>query len=160
MSELVVYFSKSGNTKALGEKIASELSASTFELNEMKKTGFVGGAFQALTHKSSQLQEMPDLSEVECLYVGGPVWAGSLPPALNAFFESVDLNGIRVRGFSTQKSEEVSKFASEMGRLVKQRGGEWEGLCALQVPKTANESTVGDAARNFLADWKYNAKID
>ena len=47
--------------------------------------------------------EIPDLSEIDTVFVGFPIWAADVPDFVQAFLKDCDLDGKRVIPFATSK---------------------------------------------------------
>ena len=87
---LVVYYSRSGNTRQVAEAIAQELGAVVEEIVDRKKRsgamGFAGGGKDALFKKLTQIDEPTnDPSAFELVLIGTPVWAGRMAPAVRTW---------------------------------------------------------------------------
>ena len=87
---LVVYYSRSGNTRQVAEAIAQELGAVIEEIVDRKRRsgalGFLGGCKDALFNKLTEIDEpMNDPSTFELVVIGTPVWAGKMTPAVRTW---------------------------------------------------------------------------
>ncbi len=102
MGDVVVFYSNSGNTRFVAQRLAAARDARLVELREEGSRrgilGFVKSGFQAKTGRSSKLTGDP-WSEAEGpgrLFLLSPIWAGSGSPALNAFLDKANLTGREV----------------------------------------------------------------
>ena len=96
---LVVYYSLSGHTREIAEKIKALTGGDIYEIKtaeEIKTTPWFG--------------ELPDLSRYDIIFVGAPVWWYTMATPLSAFLEQVDFQGRKVVPFSTQGSNYGSYF--------------------------------------------------
>jgi len=83
MKTLVVYFSRTGNTKMIAEEISESLECDIEEIEDKEKRGgFIGyikSGYEASRSKLSVIEDPKnDLSQYELLIVGTPVWAGKM----------------------------------------------------------------------------------
>jgi flavodoxin len=103
MKSLVIYYSKTGNTKAVAEAIAQELGADTEEIREAgRRRGNVRSAFDAIFRRMPAIQAMShSLSDYDLVVVGTPIWAQGPAPAVQVFLSSADLQGKSVALFCT-----------------------------------------------------------
>jgi flavodoxin len=90
MKTLLVYYSWTGNTRKLAQKITSKLKCDVEEIYETKKRrgklNYMIGGFQAvLGMKSSIEKPRKKPSEYDLVIIGTPVWAGRITPALRAY---------------------------------------------------------------------------
>ena len=88
----ILYYSYSGKTKALAEKMAAESGAQLFEIRETKKrngfTAYLPGVFQAMHYRRTAIEPVAaDLSEFDEIVVMGPIWAGHPAPAVNSIID-------------------------------------------------------------------------
>lgn len=90
MSALVVYYTQSGNTKEVAEKIAAELDADILAIRESKPyTGWIGhirAAYQTLTGKTANIQGTSQgKAAYDIIVLGCPVWMGNIPPPVRTY---------------------------------------------------------------------------
>jgi hypothetical protein len=89
MSTVILFYSLSGKTKSLAEKLAAEKGAELFELREVKKrsrfSAYTAGVFQAGGMKRTTIEPLSaDLSSFDEIVIMGPIWAGHPAPAVNS----------------------------------------------------------------------------
>ncbi|MDR0220412.1 MAG: hypothetical protein LBI54_03280 [Lachnospiraceae bacterium] len=94
MKTLILYYSYSGKTKAIAEKLAAEKSADLAEIKDVKRPGtlkaYLSGCPAALKGKAWPIQMLDvDMAGYDQLYLLSPVWAGNPPPAVNAVLEKL-----------------------------------------------------------------------
>ena len=88
MKSIVLYFTRSGNSKRIAQKIAEKagcgLSQITDEKNWKGLFGFLRGGFYASTFRKTNPVLSPDVnfSAYDRIAIVGPVWAGSAAPAV------------------------------------------------------------------------------
>ena len=92
MKTMVIYYSYSGHTKLIAEKIAAEESADTVEIKDIDRPGafkaYTSGCFASLKAKTWPIAPIEaDFSAYDRLILLSPIWAGRTPPAVNAFLE-------------------------------------------------------------------------
>ncbi|MFH1783314.1 MAG: flavodoxin [bacterium] len=107
MKTLVVYFSKTGNTKFVGEIIAETTGGEVERIMEIKKRkdGFVAymiAGFEGLFQKKSQIHKpRTDSADYEIIYIGSPVWGWNMVPAVRGYLVEYPLKGKKVALFCT-----------------------------------------------------------
>ena len=110
--KLVAYFSASGVTKKLAEKLAAAVDADLFEirpkipytkadLNWMDKQSRSTIEMQNPSSRPEIAEGGPDLSGYDTIFVGFPIWWYIAPTIVNTFLESCDLTGKTVVPFAT-----------------------------------------------------------
>ena len=118
---MVIYYSWKGRTKAYARELAALRKDTVFELIEKKKRsgilGFISGGFQSITKKESPVEKMPDLNNINEIYICSPVWASGITPAVRYFINHAALAGITVNFILTcaniLKHEDYRKSALE-----------------------------------------------
>ena len=105
---LVVYYSQTANTKAVAQELATKLEA---DIEEITLTTPYDGDFQATIARVQQEREQgvqpelnplkADLAQYDVIFLGYPVWFGTMAPPMLAFVDSIDLSGKQVVPFCT-----------------------------------------------------------
>lgn len=126
MSKLVAYFSFSGTTKRKAEKLAKEHSADLFEIKAKVPYTSADVNWQDNSsrnvkeyHDASsrpEIAEMPDLSGVDEIWVGYPIWWYTNPRIINTFFDNADLAGKKVHLFATSSMTSIDGSLKELRR--------------------------------------------
>ncbi len=125
MKTLVVYYSKSGNTRRVAEEIAKALGADTEELIEVgtKRSGFFGFLFagrDGMRGRPSKIEpgkKRP--ADYDLVVVGSPVWGWNLVPAVRSYLGAVDLKGKPVAFFCTMGGTGDKQTLASMRDLAK-----------------------------------------
>jgi len=105
---LVLYYSLTGNTKAVADEIATRLGA---DIEEITCVDPYDTNFQACIQRCMQEREagvLPeinpvkaDLSKYDVIFIGYPVWFGTYAPPVTKWLEGVDLSDKTVVPFCT-----------------------------------------------------------
>lgn len=108
MKSVIVYYSLSGNTGKIAEKIQKEIGGDIAEIKTV--TPYTGG-YNAIVdqgHKEVNSGFSPaieplgiDLKNYDTVIIGTPVWWYTFAPAVKTFFEENDLSGKTVYPFAT-----------------------------------------------------------
>ena len=90
MKTLVIYYSYSGHTRTVADKIAADESYDIAEIKDVKRPGklkaYLAGCFAAIKGKAWTILPIEaDLTVYDRLILLSPIWAGNTPPAVNAF---------------------------------------------------------------------------
>ena len=94
MKVLVVFYSRSGHTRAVGQQIAAMLYAAVEEIQDLEnRKGFVGclrSGFEGVREKPANIRPpVEPVSEYDLVVIGTPVWAGKLASPTRAYLEQV-----------------------------------------------------------------------
>jgi flavodoxin len=156
MKALVVFYSRTGNTRGVAGTIARELGADLEELVDKRgRKGFLGylkAGRDAIRKKSAELEPLRhSASDYDMIFVGTPVWASNPAPAVRTFLDSHDLSGKRIALFCTMASGgEEATFSAMRTLLV---GSEVTGQLAIAMKKEAGERLVEKVVQ-WVAQWK------
>ena len=121
---LVTYFSASGVTKGVAEKIADE---NDYDIFEIVPTEIYTSEDLDYTNKDSRstiemndkefrppIVESCDVNSYDTVVIGFPVWWYTAPTIINTFIESVDLSGKTIKVFCTSGGSGVDKCVSDL----------------------------------------------
>ena len=121
---LVAYFSASGVTKAIAEKIANENDYDLFEIvpeeiytpEDLDWTDKNSRSTIEMNDKSFRppIVESCDVSGYDIVAIGFPVWWYTAPTIINTFIESVDLSGKTIKAFCTSGGSGIDKCVSDL----------------------------------------------
>jgi len=122
MKPLVVFYSRTGATKQVGEALAQTLSCDSEELLDTKKRsgprGFVTAGRDA---KAKKLTTLADIKHDPALYdlviLGTPIWGGTLSSAMRTYITNNTSKFKRVAFFCTQGGTESQQLFDEMEAL-------------------------------------------
>ena len=94
MKTIVIFYSYTGNTKKLAQEIAAKESADITEIRDVRRPGnfkaYTMGCFAAMRSKTWLMEPIAvNLQEYDRLIIMAPVWAGHLPPVINALLEQL-----------------------------------------------------------------------
>lgn len=156
MKTLVVYYSWTGNTKAVAQEIGRQTGGRLLTLTEVKKrksSGFLCAAIAALFGRKSHLAPMDySLIGYDHIYLGGPIWASHNTPAVNAFLRYAQLREKNVYLFYTHADDKNPQRAlSAITDKVKGRGGRVAGTFFLQTKR--KQTLPPDTVRESIANW-------
>ena len=106
MKSLVVYYSRSGTTRFVSEKISQEIGADIEEIVDKKtrkgRLGFVVGGFEATREKTTEIAEtQKSPCDYDLIVVGTPMWNKRVAPAVRTYLKRNDLSEKKVALFCT-----------------------------------------------------------
>ncbi len=122
---LVSYFSASGVTRRLAEKISKVLEADIFEIepkikytnDDLKWPSKTNRSFLEMKNKSSRplvLNKIENTDDYDVVFLGFPIWYDAAPTIVNTFIEENDLSGKDVYIFVTSGVHSVEKSIKEL----------------------------------------------
>ena len=116
--KLVTYFSASGVTQAVAERLAQALNADIYEIKP--QTPYTKADLDWTNKTSRSTVEMqnksfrPPLAEYDTVFVGFPIWWYVAPTIINSFLESYNFSGKKVVLFATSGGSGFGKTVSEL----------------------------------------------
>jgi len=126
MRTLVVYYSKSGNTRRVAEEIQKALGGDTEELVEVgaKRSGLFGFLFagrDAMRGRPSKIEPTKrSPADYDLVFIGSPVWGWNLVPAVRSYLASADLKAKPVAFFCTMGGSGAEKTFASMQELARE----------------------------------------
>ena len=115
MKALVVFFSKTGNTRRLAGEIAAQLKADSGEITEEKNRGgviaFMKSGWEGTRRKTVKINDSKiDPSSYGLVLIGTPVWAGNMCSPVRSYLERHKGQFKKVAFFCTCSSEPNKTF--------------------------------------------------
>ena len=158
MKALVVYYSRSGNTKAVAELIARAASADLEALveigvNRKGLLGYLRSGRGAMSKKKSKI-EVPSKNPTDygMVFVGSPVWGWNLAPAVRSYMAQTDFGSTPVALFCTMSSSGQEKTFAAMRDEASNAtvvGEMAVGAAAIKNPQ-ALQKKVSDWVKGFV----------
>lgn len=154
---LVAYFSASGVTAKLAERLASQIGANLFQIEP--QTPYTPADLDWTDKQSRSTLEMqdrssrpaiaskaPGLEGYDVVFVGFPVWWYREPSIIDTFMESGDFSGKTVVPFATSGTSQIGDAGKNMAALAPGAKVE-EGK---RFPADADASELGAWAEQWL----------
>ena len=129
MSRLVAFFSASGVTKKVAERLAEAAGAELYEIKP--ETPYTNDDLNWRNEQSRSSVEMKDLNcrpaiadtdakvaDADVVYVGFPVWWYREPSIVDTFLDAYDFSGKTIVPFATSGSTGIGKTAERMQEIV------------------------------------------
>ncbi|MGN0708286.1 MAG: flavodoxin [Faecalibacterium sp.] len=151
---LIVYFSATGNTKAVAEKIADLTGAELYEIvpaepytaEDLDYNNEDCRANREMNDASARPaigSETLDLSSYDTIFIGYPIWWGTMPRIIHTFLDAYDLSGKTVLPFCTSGSSGISRSVSDI-RAAEPNADVRDGLRASGANDSGIESWIVD----------------
>lgn len=126
MKPLVVFYSRTGTTKKIGEALANLLRCDSEELIDTKKRagliGFLRSGRDATTNKLTVLKPLiHDPESYDLVALGTPVWSGMMSSPIRTYITVNKSKFTRVAFFCTQGGTENERLFSDMEALCGQK---------------------------------------
>lgn len=162
---LIVYFSRTGNTRALAEQLRAQTGGDILEV--ITETAYPSDYNECTKQAARELEQnfrprlrtakVANLGDYDTVLIGYPVWWGRIPPALMTFLDENDLSGKKIAPFCTHGGsgmsgvEDIRKLAAGATLLEgltisgsdgnpQQRAAQWLGKLGLATGSNAKAS--------------------
>jgi flavodoxin len=155
MKTLVVFYSRTGTTKRVGEAIAQKLNA---EMEEIKDTidrsgakGYLISGRDAMRRKLTQLEPFKsNLNDYDLIIIGTPVWGWNMSAPVRTFITEQKDNLKKVALFCTLGGSGDKRTFLEMEEII---GKKPETTLKLLTKEVA-ENNFSSAVEKFADDLK------
>jgi len=123
MKNLVVYYSRTGNTKKVAEEISKIIKADIDEVSENKNRkgiiGWLGAGKDAMSKKETKISFKINPDKYDLILIGTPIWGFTVVPAIRTYLLHNKDKLKKVAFFSTSGGSPIDKVAIEMEKISK-----------------------------------------
>jgi len=154
---LILYYSKTGNTKAACEALQKALGADIQEIKDLNRRdttfGAIGGMLKTLLGLHTAIEpKTVDLTPYTTVIVSAPVWAAKFGLAMRTFIETNRFDGKHVIIFITSDSFIENTYQEKHRQLVKASGGAVAGYFQVQATDLVNKEKVVRPKEKIVAE--------
>ena len=122
---LVTYFSASGVTAKVAEKLAKAAKADLFEIKpevpyssaDLDWTNKKSRSSVEMADKTSRVAmsgKVENMAQYDTVFVGFPIWWGVAPHIVNSFLEAYDFSGKTIHLFATSGGSGMGRSMAEL----------------------------------------------
>lgn len=126
---LVAYFSATGNTAEVAQKLANAINADLFEIvpeqpyttEDLNWHDDQSRSSIEMADRSSRpaiSSKIEDISQYKIVFVGSPIWWGREPSIMDTFIESYDFTDKTIIPFVTSGSSDIGDYGANLQALV------------------------------------------
>jgi flavodoxin len=156
---LVVYYSRTANTKKIAEIIKEKTNADIYEIEP--EGNYYDGLLKTLFWSYKQIKSKkypkiknapPDLTPYDLIFVGSPVWGYTVSPPVLSFLQSAELSGKTIAPFAAYDGNAGTFFEDFSANAKKAKV--LKGLTVYRVLKESD-----DALDSKISDFLNNIDI-
>ena len=121
---LVVYFSHSGNTRAVASQICKKVDGEIFEIQTVKPypTNYDAVVEQAKREQKSDYRpelksKLKNIRQYDLIFLGYPDWWDTYPQAVKEFLSEYDLSGKTIIPFCTHEGSEFGRSITDLKKM-------------------------------------------
>ena len=128
---LVAYFSATGTTKGVAERLAGAIGADLFEIAPEKpytqadldwrnKQSRSSLEMKDKTSRPAIAGKLKNMKDYDVVYVGFPIWWNTCPTIINTFMETYDFKGKTVIPFATSGGSSIKQSCEDLKKTYQQ----------------------------------------
>ena len=122
MKQLVVFYTRTGTTKRIGEEIAAALGADVDEIVDQKSRKgpirWLKAGRDAMQQNLTDITIQQSPEDYDVIIIGTPIWSGKMTPAVRTYLTNYQFTNKKVAFFTTQDSDDAVKTMIEMESMV------------------------------------------
>jgi flavodoxin len=157
MKSLIVYYSRSGNTRFVAEKISQEIGGDIEEIIDKKRRkgplGFVIGGFDATRGRVTKIAEIKKSPrDYDLIVVGTPMWNKRITPAVRTYLKNNNFSEKKVALFSTSLGSQSDRVFKTLKEIM--QGCIFVGELAISNVQKNREDT-----EKKISEWSRSLKV-
>jgi flavodoxin len=154
MTDLVIYYSRTENTKQVAQQIADEFDAQLLEVKDEQERGgllgFIKSGYDSLRENETPIEyDKVDLTDYDTIFIGTPVWASKPTPAIIQFIKENEFSGTKCVSFATMMGSGGETTINVINNMIISQGGTVKDSFILAV-KNKDIKELTDEALNNL----------
>lgn len=122
---LIAYFSKTGNTQTVADMIADSTGGELFLVETVDsypesydETVEIAAEELEQNARPALSTHVEDMSQYDVIYVGYPIWWGTMPMSMYTFLEEYDLSGKTIIPFATHAGSGMGTSQEDLTALL------------------------------------------
>lgn len=135
--ELIAYFSVSGNTMIVAQRLAKTIDADIFRIEpqipytdrDVRWTNPLARCNrEKIGKKDVPIKNRADISQYALIYIGFPIWYYGAPNIIETFLKENDFENKKIALFATSGGSDMGKTAQKLQPFLKE-GSEITAAC-------------------------------
>jgi flavodoxin len=156
MKTLVVFYSKTGNTKKIALEIANKLKSDVEEIKDLTNRkgilNWLRAGRDGMKKQLTKIKYSHDPKKYDLIIVGTPVWGWNMVPAVRTFMIENKTSLKKVAFFSTSSGTNVEQTFADMKSVA----GNPRALLSITV-KEIKAGDYGEKVERFCEELKKTA---
>lgn len=154
---LILYYSRTGNTKMCCEALQKELGADLLEIKDLKNRdggwGFFTGALGSMFNVHTNIDPLnPDLSPYKNIIIASPIWTGTLSTAIRTLIDKNLFDNKQVVMFTTTNAAEKEKYIEKSKARAANNGAQVVGYYQVVVKREVDGKKVDKPKQEIIED--------
>ena len=154
MKSIIIYYSRTGRTKLIAQTLAKEKNMKIVEIkdktNRSGAIGFIKGTLDSMINNSTTIEPVTiDLDKYDTVYIGTPVWASKITPAIKQILDNINLENKNVITFVTLNKNGAKEALNSLNSTIKDKGGKIINSFSIITKGRDIESLTKDIVKNL-----------
>ena len=154
---LILYYSRTGNTKMCCEALQKELGADLIEIKDLINRdggwGFFTGALGSMFNVHTNIDPLnPDLSPYKNIIIASPIWTGTLSTAIRTLIDKNRFDNKQVVMFTTTNAAEKEKYIEKSKARAANNGAQVVGYYQVVVKREVDGKKVDKPKQEIIED--------
>jgi flavodoxin len=154
---LILYYSRTGNTKMCCEALQKELGADLIEIKDLKNRdggwGFFTGALGSMFNVHTNIDPLnPDLSPYKNIIIASPIWTGTLSTAIRTLIDKNLFDNKQVVMFTTTNAAEKEKYIEKSKARAANNGAQVVGYYQVVVKREVAGKKIDKPKQEIIED--------
>ena len=154
---LILYYSRTGNTKMCCEALQKELGADLIEIKDLKNRdggwGFFTGALGSMFNVHTNIDPLnPDLSPYKNIIIASPIWTGTLSTAIRTLIDKNRFDNKQVVMFTTTNAAEKEKYIEKSKARAANNGAQVVGYYQVVVKREVAGKKIDKPKQEIIED--------
>jgi flavodoxin len=155
---LVVYYSLTGRTEKVADKIVSKLKSDVEKIIDKKKRkglfGFLFAGRDAFRERLTEIEKpSKDPSKYDLVILGTPVWAGNMTPALRTYLNLFKGGFKKLAFFTTSGGSNYGKISEKVAEITGIKPMSYAGFSKKEL-RQKNRKIFEEKLSAFLKELK------
>jgi flavodoxin len=126
---LILYYSRTGNCRAVAEALGQTLSCPVREIKDLKNRagfwGFISGMIDIRKRPITDIEpKTMDLSAYGTIFLGSPIWGMRFAPAMTTVLERFDFTGKKIALFAVVTGKYKQAQIDAYAQTLSAKGGQ------------------------------------
>ena len=135
---LVLYYSRTGNCRAVAEAIGETVTCPVQEIKDLKNRagfwGFISGMIDIRKRPITDIEPTKvDLSAYDTIYLGSPIWGMRFAPAITTVLNAFDFKGKKIVLFAVVTGKYKQAQLDAYAQSLSEKGSQVTGTFVLKT---------------------------
>lgn len=119
----VLYFTRTGNSKRVANKIADKIGVKPLEITDNKNWkgafNYIKGGYYAMLNKSVEISVADEYKKLDNYIIVSPLWAGGPAPAIRTFLKRIPNEKVTlvITCDGSDADSAIKKYESKVGKF-------------------------------------------